>query len=130
MKTKTLMMCSATLMAVLGTLFTFAPSEVIVHFRAVPLPFFVLAIQVAGALYLGFATLNWMAKNNLLGGIYSRPVALGNFLHFLLFAIAIAKFCTANPRDPYLLAVALMYALLAVWFGSVTFGSPVERKAI
>ena len=127
MQTRVLMMCSSTFMFVLGAFLTFAPSELIAHYGGGPHPFVVLAIQAAGALYLGFAILNWMAKDNLLGGIYSRPVALGNFLHFLVFAIAIVKFCAANPKDTYLVVIACVTILLAGWFGAVTFGSPVKQ---
>ena len=44
-----------------------------------------LIARACEALYLGFASLNWMAKDNLIGGIYSPPVAIGIF-----FAISMA----------------------------------------
>ncbi len=129
MQTKKLMIYSAVFMFVLGLMLTFAPGELVVYAGAVPHPFLALVIQAAGALYLGFAMLNWMAKDNLLGGIYSRPVALGNFLHFVIFGLALVRFCAANPWHTYLLIVTSMYALFALWFAIVTFGSPVERVA-
>jgi hypothetical protein len=33
--------------------------------------------------------LNWMARANRIGGIYSRPVAMGNFLHFTMGALVL-----------------------------------------
>ncbi len=88
----------------------------------------VLLLQVAGALYLGFAILNWMAKDNLIGGIYSRPVALGNFLHFFMVAMALVKAFAAGTRGTAMIGAALVYAVFAVWFGLVVFGSPIRSK--
>jgi len=33
---------------------------------------------------LGFSILNWMSKASLIGGIYNKPLLIGNLLHFLL----------------------------------------------
>ena len=87
-------------------------------------------MQAAGALYLGFAILNWMAKDNLIGGIYSKPVALGNCLHFVVVAFALVRACFGAHRDLRLLPLALVYGVLAVWFWMVCFGSPVKRAAV
>ena len=69
-------------MGVTGIILSFIPQEVS-HFlsltESTPIVF-----QILGALYFGFAMLNWTAKANLIGGIYSRPVAIGNFTHFLI----------------------------------------------
>src|SRR5204862_7388254 len=40
-----------------------------------------LKLREKHALYLGFAVLNWMGCVVLFGGIYGRPVALGNLCH-------------------------------------------------
>src|SRR5256885_11160647 len=81
MTSRTLMRVSALFMGVLGLCGTFLPQEILAYAGGAPRAFEVLAIQVAGALYLGFAFLNWMAQANLIGGIYSRPVAMGNVCH-------------------------------------------------
>ena len=72
--TRALMACSAMFMLLAGVLLTFAPQEVLAFGGSRPEPISVLVVQAAGALYLGFAVLNWMAKESLIGGIYSRPV--------------------------------------------------------
>ena len=85
-------------MLLAGLGLTFAPQELWryagVGYQAAT----VLILQATGALYMGFAVLNWMAKDNLIGGIYSRPVALGNFLHFLLVASALVRALAAGAR--------------------------------
>lgn len=79
--------------------------------------------QVAGALYLGFAFLNWMARSILIGGIYARPVAVGNLLHFLAGALALGK-QAPTVGSPLLWVLAGVYTLLAALFGWVTFTHP------
>ncbi len=113
----------------LGLATTFAPQELL-HYTGNPaqtVP--VLAIQTAGALYLGFAILNWMAKDNAIGGIYSRPVALGNFLHFLLVSTTLLSLVRRGVGEPLLLLVTVLYALFAIGFGLLVFGkSPSSAK--
>ena len=83
------MTASALVMGALGLAATFLPQEIAAYLGAsTTLP---LLIQILGALYLGFAMLNWMARTSLIGGIYSRPVASGNLVHFVVGALALAK---------------------------------------
>ena len=84
----------------------------------------VLILQIAGALYLSFAILNWMAKDVLIGGIYSRPLALGNFFHFAVVSIILLKALAAGSRATEITAAAAIYFLFALWFGRVLFTSP------
>ncbi len=76
--TRFLMSASALVLGLLGLVTTFAPDYVLSSFGAPPTPALLLVTQVLGALYVGFAGLNWMARGNLIGGMYSRPVAIGN----------------------------------------------------
>lgn len=124
MQTKTLMTCSAVAMFGFGISLTFAPRELLLYTGSIAQPLSLLVVQGAGALYLGFAMLNWMAKDNLIGGIYSRPVALGNLLHFWMFAIATVKTIVAGHHESPLIVIASIYCLFAVWFGLVVFGKP------
>lgn len=103
---------------------TFAPSELLHAAGAPSLPLLVVLAQICGALYLGFAILNWMAKDNLMGGIYSRPVAMGNFLHFFLVAMALVKGYSNMPWSAGTFSVGSIYAILAICFGLVLFRHP------
>lgn len=111
-------------MAVLGLGATFFPQEALAYTGAGPEGPGVLAIQVAGALYLGFAFLNWMAQANLIGGIYSRPVAVGNFCHFTMAALALVKGVLAGQHAAVVVGGAGTYAVFAIMFGLVLFGRP------
>ncbi len=124
MKTKALMTLSALFMAILGLAATFLPQEILSYFGADPGGLGVLVIQIAGALYLGFAMLNWMARGNLIGGVYSRPVAMGNFLHFAVVAITLVKALAGGMGTKDILAGAILYSVFVVWFGLVAFTHP------
>ena len=124
MNTKSLMGMSALFMAALGIAASFLPREIASYLGVRPEAYAVLIIQVAGALYLGFAMLNWMAKAVLIGGIYSRPVALGNFLHFAVVAIILAKALAGGLRTKEIAIGAAIYSPFALWFGLVLFAHP------
>lgn len=123
MHTRHLMILSAGFMAIPGIVATFLPHETLNYFGSPVDPISVLLFRITGALYLGFAILNWMARGNLIGGIYSRPLALGNFLHFFMVAMMLLKTVLAQVTYPILIA-ALAYATFAVWFGLVLFRHP------
>jgi hypothetical protein len=122
------MTTSAIFMAILGVAASFLPQEIIAHFGSEPQGHAVLLIQVAGAIYLGFAILNWMARGNLIGGIYSRPVALGNFMHFAIVAVVLAKAVMAGLDQVEIVSALIVYSVFAAWFGAVLFGSPSMKK--
>ena len=124
MNTKVLMIVSASVLAVLGLAASFVPREILIFFGARPDPLPVLFVQITGALYLGFAMLNWMAREGLIGGIYGRPVAFGNFMHFTVVALAMLKALIAGPRPPVVIAFAVVYWMFCVGFGWVLFTPP------
>jgi hypothetical protein len=124
MRTRLLLSASAIVMMALGLIATFAPQETLAALGSTSDGLAVLLVQVAGALYLGWATVNWMSRANLIGGIYNRPVALGNFLHFAVVALASLKMLIAGHRPPVLVAGAVVYATFCVWFGLVVFTHP------
>jgi hypothetical protein len=124
-----LMGLSALFMALLGAAASFFPQEIMAFSGAPPGGAGPLIPQIAGALYLGFAMLNWMARGNIIGGIYSRPVALGNFLHFFVVTIVLSKALIAGQRTPEIIVGAPLYAFFCVWFALVLFTGPVKSNS-
>ena len=125
MRTNLLMSSSALFMGILGFAASFMTQEILTHLGAVPNASSTLLVQVMGALYLGFAILNWMARSVMIGGIYARPVALGNFLHFAVVTTAAWKVIAAGAvTSRILLAACCLYTVFAVWFGFVLFTTP------
>jgi hypothetical protein len=128
MNTKVLMMASAIVMAVAGILFIFLPDEIL-RYTAFPADdFTVLFLQVTGALYFGFATLNWMARTNLIGGIYSKPVAMANFGHFFIAGVTLVKIVLIEAAGIVLWAITVLYCIFAVLFTIVAFGNPLPKN--
>ncbi len=120
------MAISATFMAVLGLSATFLPQEALTYAGYPAKGLAVVFVQVIGALFLGFAFLNWMARGTLIGGIYNRPVAIGNFMHFAMVTIVLLKAASAQATSSFIVAT-MIYAVLAVWFGAVLFTPPLKR---
>ena len=118
--TKLLMSSSAVFMGLLGLGISFFPQELLSAFDSPATPFPVLLSNVAGALYFGFAIVNWMAREKLIGGIYSRPVAVGNFAHFFAATLVMIKHLPGLLHLEALSVIAAVYALFAVAFGYVT----------
>lgn len=129
MHTKLLMNLSSAVMGLIGLAATFAPQEMLERGGARAEFPAVLLVQILGAVYLGFAMLNWMARENLIGGIYSRPVGLGNFFHFAISALAMMKAVLhGSGRSAAIIALALVYSVLAIWFGAVVFTHPLSKN--
>ena len=123
MHSRALMITSAAFLALLGFATTFMPQEVLGLHGTVPHRPTVLLVQMAGALYLGFAMLNWTARGILIGGIYARPVALGNFLHFTMVSIMLIKAAIVHGVVPLAIS-ATVFSVFAIWFGLVLFNPP------
>lgn len=126
MNTKLLMMTSSIFMGILGILFTFLPEETLNYAGFISEDLNTLFLQIMGALYFSFGLLNWKAKGNLIGGIYSKPVSLGNFAHFFIGGLATLKEAWAQQGLIVLWIAGILYALFAIFFGLVTFGNPLE----
>ncbi|MFZ1700527.1 MAG: hypothetical protein WAU71_06880 [Pyrinomonadaceae bacterium] len=85
-------------------------------------------MQLIGALYLGFAMMNWMAKSLVIGGIYARPLAMGNLVHFLVGALALIKFVFSTDTTWVVWGAAVIYSLFAVVFAIVLFTHPISKS--
>ena len=122
MNTRLLMIASAATMGVAGLAGTFAPAEVLAAAQinaTDPLP---VIMQLLGALYIGFAMANWTAKDNAIGGIYSRPLSIANCVHFVAGALALLKYEYAHGFATPMLIPLFVYALFAIAFSYLVFG--------
>jgi hypothetical protein len=128
MNTKLLLGSSALVMLLAGVAGLFAPHELLVVNGVAPTGSLPLIVQLFAALLLGAAIGNWMAKGSLMGGIYNRPLALANLLHFATGAITLVKVLLRGPVDAPLAIATAIYCLFAAGFAMVVFGrSPVAR---
>jgi hypothetical protein len=118
---------SAAVLLLGGIAFLFAPDVI--------LPRLIPAFPVAGAwvgqlvaaAWLGVATLNWLSRSALLGGIYGRPVVLTNAVLYFVAAMVLLKLVTQSrvPVAVWLLALpAVVFAAIYTW---LLFRGPLER---
>jgi hypothetical protein len=119
------MIASALFMALIGLALTFAPGEISDALGSGDAYGWQLVImQLCGALYCGFALMNWMAKGALLGGIYGRPIVIGNLAHFTMGALLLLKMSSAPSDEPVRWVLFAAYAVFAVVFGYVMMTHP------
>lgn len=125
MNTRILMITSALFLGIIGVILTFLPQETAFYFDLEENVITVLFLKLLSALYLGFAILNWIAKGNLIGGIYSRPVAIGNFMHFFVSAIALLKVLfNIETHFEIILVLTICYSIFAILFGYIFITTP------
>lgn len=124
MTTRHLFTASALVLGGAGAALTFAPHDLLRAFGADPEAHLVVLAQAAGALYLGFAVLNWMARGLTAGGIYGRPIVNANLVHFTVMSFALLRVVIDGPAAPGPYISAFVYAAFAVWFGVVMFRAP------
>jgi hypothetical protein len=113
-------------MGITGIILSFFPRELAGFFNMADSN--IILLQVLGGLYFGFAMLNWAAKSNLTGGIYSRPVTIGNFSHFVIVGLALLKFGTGHTTNIYVWIAVILYLVFAILFGIVFFTSPALKS--
>jgi hypothetical protein len=131
MNTSFLMTASAVAMGLAGIGLTFLPAEIAAYVHPAADGSLSLVMQITGALYFAFAMLNWMAKGSRIGGIYNRPIAIANFTHFLVGALALLKAFPAQPGTaPALLIATGLYCLFALLFGLTVFRHPIPAAQV
>lgn len=125
MNTKILMTISAVFLGIMGILFSFSPQEILNYLTGDSNLITLLFLQILGSLYLGFGILNWMTKSNLIGGIYSKPLAIGNLAHFGVSAIALLKInFKAQAHVAILILLAVVYTVFTICFAYVFLKNP------
>lgn len=118
MKTKALMIGSALFMFIISLGFLLIPDMLLVLMQTPQTDFIMLLMRFGGIFFLSFAVLNWMAKNAFLGGNLNRPVAAGNFVHFLSGSVLLLLFLLGEP-SAFPIILTSIYVLFTVSFGLI-----------
>lgn len=126
MNTKFLLTASALVMGVFGAAGLFVPDELLRMAGHSSDAVLAVGVQLLAALYFAFAFTNWTARGSLIGGIYNRPLALGNLTHFLIGSLTLLK--AAISGDAALIVLAIIYGVFALAFGAIFFRSPVTTE--
>jgi hypothetical protein len=117
------MTASAAFLGALGVVASFLPVEIlgfldgIAHNRLES-----TLIQLFGAALLGFAMLNWMARGAPAGGIYGRPIVIGNLVQYTVGGIALLKVAAVGGMPAAGIGLTIAYSGFAIAFAVVMFG--------
>ena len=132
MNTKLLMTASSLVLGLAGILALFAP-DILLTTLGVPMANRLdVLIQLMGALYFSMAMMNWTAKDSIIGGIYARPISLGNFAHFFSGTLLLARYVLSNGFNLPIVLMLVAYAIFAALFYWLVFrhtGIVVEKNA-
>ena len=129
MNTKVLMTISSIILGVFGLSLIFGAEEISNIIVASDNQVILLVFQILGATYFGFAMLNWMTKHNLIGGIYSKPLVIGNLVHFLVGSFALVKIVMHLENNIEIMwGLTIIYVGLTLCFGYVLMTDPNKVK--
>ena len=127
MNTKLLLTTSAIVLGAAGIAASFLPHELLRAANIAPANLLPVLVQLLGALFFAFAMVNWTSRGSLIGGIYNRPVAIGNLTHFVIGALALTKHAVRDGSG-IVWTTAVVYVVFALAFTAMFFRSPVAPK--
>ena len=129
MNTKIVMTSSALFYAIIGIILSFLPNEIADYLNVEYNIITILFLNIMSALYLGFGILNWMAKGTLIGGIYNRPIAIGNLMHFGVGAIALVKVVSnIQTHSEIVISLTVVYVIFAILFVYIFRTNPTKTE--
>ncbi|MGI9174896.1 MAG: hypothetical protein ACR2GR_06225 [Rhodothermales bacterium] len=120
MPTKPLLVGAAIFQGLYGVALLFLPDELLGLF----------ALDVRGALFaqqfgtalLGLAAVNWIGRGTSVGGIYGRPLVLGNLAFFMTNALLLVRQVLERPEMWVLWVNEVIVAGFALVFALLLFG--------
>lgn len=82
--------------------------------------------QVLAAAWLGVASLNWLQRGTVIGGIYARPLVSANFILYLVSSMSMLRVVIAPSasRGTWFLAVPMF--VLATAYAALMFKGPFD----
>ncbi len=129
MNTKIVMVSSAFFLGLIGITLSFFTKEIDVYLNSDSNNASLLFLQLMSALYLGFALMNWMAKDSRIGGIYNRPIAIGNLMNFGVGALALIKIVSKIEfHNEVIIGLAIIYSIFAICFAYIFRTHPKIEK--
>jgi hypothetical protein len=121
MNTKILMTISSLVLAIAGAFALFVPDVVLALLNSSVTAELSVLVQMLGALYFAFALMNWTAKDSAIGGIYARPVSLGNYGHFFAGALLLIKYQLSHEFNIFIFIILVLYMIFAALFYWLVF---------
>lgn len=87
-----------------------------------------LPLTMWGSAMFGLGLLNWNGRNAIYGGIYGRPILLGNLAHAFAGFMALIGVATLDGPWP-ILAVTVFYGLYAAGYARIMFSPPYKSAS-
>lgn len=121
---RTVMSASAALLLVVGAALLFLPQEVatVLHLQEGA----DAALPLAGAGALAFAALDWVGRAAVYGGVYGRPIVVGNFVFAAIASLTLLRLVVDTPTAAGWVLVA---AFLVYWlaYAQLLYRPPFDR---
>jgi hypothetical protein len=127
MRTKHLLSASALVLGMPGLFLLFAPDLALSALGGSPDPTGQLFVQVAGGMCIALGVNNWMARGSVIGGIYVRPLLMGNLCAFATAGLSLLNAPKPLSGHPVLLVIAAVLLLCFVAFGRLMFIHPGDK---
>jgi hypothetical protein len=84
-----------------------------------------LLMKVIGALFFGIGVINFMSRKTIVGGIYGRPITLGNAMLSMIIASQFLKFnYYQDGVGAHFWLVAVIFSTLSLSFIYLFFSTP------
>ena len=83
--------------------------------------------QLLAAAWLGLASLDWLSRSTLLGGIYGRPVVAANLGGFFVGALSLLRAASRDPESPTIWMLLVPHLAFAGIYGWLLLRGPFER---
>ena len=112
---------SAIVLFIAGGATLFAPDELARAIDPAASRSLSVIVQLLGSGFLGFALINWMSRRNRIGGIYARPLGMGNLLLFATAALTLGKATAAWNHSAVGIGLCVILAILAASFAWLVF---------
>jgi len=130
MNGKIVLTASAVLLITLGVVLNFIPQEAAAALGIAVAPVTTALTQVLASALLGMGFIDWFSRANRIGGIYARPLALGNFLLFGSSALSLGRTFSAHHDARIIGIAAAVFALLALAFcWLIFFADPLAAES-
>ena len=122
-----ILVSSGLVLALSGAGLLFMPQEIAAFLGGSATAATLLLAQLLGCALFALGLIDWNSRANLMGGIYGRPLALGNFFFFAIAAVSMGRELAHLPRGVIGAEVGL--AAFAVAFGWILFlADPVKAR--
>jgi hypothetical protein len=82
--------------------------------------------QLLAAAWLGVASLNWLQRSALLGGIYGRATVLANVVTYFISALSLVRALLGHGAPAALWFAAVPLVALAATYGALMMRGPFD----